>query len=216
MLDIFRTGLNEILVKTLGMKPGASAPAGILTPEIGANITLESDRPEYHFLGGSTLWSLQESFDQTLTSDIFQIQITVPAGQLHVVEYAAVTVHHTAAATSCCKAWVNFAGSSGLVSAGSITCFAADARWGARSLLGIQSLSAGVGGSVVDHAQATGVTAAPFTGQCTLLHRGYPIIAGPGQQWGISIQTADASFGEAEVLVNFRSRTLQPAELIAA
>ena len=190
---------------------GAKSPAPILTPELAANVILENDRPEFHYLGASQLMTAIASFEDTLTNDTFSIQFTVPQGSLHVVEYASVALHHSAAADACCNAWVDFAGTSGLVSAGSVTAFATDARWGGRSLLGISSLSTFAPGAVVDHFDAVSPLA-PFANTVTLLHRGYPIIAGPGQQWGITVYAADATFSVVEIVVNFRVRAIEPSE----
>jgi len=54
MQEIFAPGLGQALMKRLGMKPGATSPAAILTPEITPGIVLENDRPEWSFLAGES------------------------------------------------------------------------------------------------------------------------------------------------------------------
>lgn len=87
-LDIFRAGLNSILTKTLGMKPGATSPAPILTPEINPGITLESDRPEWKFLADEAIWCtyLELTLQGAATSCAFAIRNPANSGQLAMIE----------------------------------------------------------------------------------------------------------------------------------
>lgn len=51
--EIDEGGLNQLLVRRLGMKTGSPAPT--IAPELMPNITLENDRPEWGYLKGE-MW----------------------------------------------------------------------------------------------------------------------------------------------------------------
>lgn len=48
--EILEGGLNQVIVKRLGMQTGTAVPA--VQPEMTMDLTLESDRPEWGFLKG--------------------------------------------------------------------------------------------------------------------------------------------------------------------
>jgi len=83
--EILEGSLNQLIAKRLGMQVGAPAPA--VTPEIGCNITLESDRVEWGYLKGELLCGAQ-GLAPAVAGNFSQWNLVNPAnsGSLFIIE----------------------------------------------------------------------------------------------------------------------------------
>jgi hypothetical protein len=94
--EVLASRLNAILTKTLSMKDGAPAPT--LASDIQAAIILESERPEWLFLGGTRPFALTQVLAAGGAGFRSEIQAFNPAGSgmLSVITAVAVLTAATA------------------------------------------------------------------------------------------------------------------------
>jgi hypothetical protein len=76
--EILAGRFNGILTKSLGMKDSAPAPS--LSTDIQAMIALEVDRPEWHFLGGTRPFGMNQVLAAGGVGNRSEIQCFNPAG----------------------------------------------------------------------------------------------------------------------------------------
>lgn len=223
-LDIFRAGLNSILTKTLGMKPGGESPAPILTPEINAGITLESDRPEYHFLAGAHIVGVQVTDQASEGYAWLEIRNPANSGVLCIIEemYASWEGNQM-----CCLAGILPNPAAQLAAGVQQGTWPMDARW-------YLPWTAAFGGAnvyqhpiIATYQEAAALTPGAFIQyvdhdnagadikNVRLLSREYPIILGPNQQAALIMQNGTPDDDARECGAKFRVRQLMPNELVA-
>lgn len=216
MQEIFAPGFGQVLEKRLGMKPGSTSPAPILTPEITPVLALENDRPEWAFLAGEHLLAVHVARDLSgTTPDAAWLTLRNPLGSGVLLVIERVRIVCQGGSPFCASCGIDAAGTVGV---NAITPINRDTRWYTAGSSGPQTpvlVADNSGANLpatfqgVDHADAA-------SGDNTkLLSPRRPVIIPPGilTFWCGAEQ---AGIDSIEYVVHFRVRPFQTAELVGA